>query len=626
LVFCYALAIESTCKPFTAALVNAGATASVSLERPWHPLSRSFSNIIMGMSLYRFKENHHLYIAWLLFLAIDLIIVRDISRLKELLHGERFLVNYAVTSLALLPLLYIVGRFLQQSRPRKVIAFFILYIPLIMQSTYFEIYKSFVPRSGVRFFVENPLLTLQLWIENANYFKLAVISCLVLVGLALLAKHPYRRSRWPLAGSIFFLIGVYTLSLFSWYSIAKFQNSIVAYSTILLESMKVQNVVQPVIDRPKIPPPAGSQIRPNIVLVIGEAMAASHMSLYGYHRQTTPNLEKFAKNKTLLAFKNAISIGTKTLTSVPYMLVGLQGIDPNGIIYSYPTIFNYAKAVGYNTAFISAQDIRWKNLDKFIIDRDVDYHRSGVDFNPSANVTKGADDLLVLEKGIKPYLKAVKNPFLLVVQMDGNHYPYTTHSPAEYKKFLPEQDKNDINAYDNTLVYSDIFLNNLFEAIRQKDKNAWIFFTPDHGQTFGGDDGFFNESYTKNVIYNALLVSPPNTDFAKIKKNENRPVSQADIAATIIDLMQMRPVKPIDGQSLLQPIGPRRLRICSKYMPTGNNRPSAVLVFEDLSYYHINFDKKRVTLKDGRTILPFSQLEMPLQALFTRRLSKNNAE
>ena len=578
------------------------------------------------MALYRLKENYHLYIAWFLFLTIDLIIVRDISWLIEQLHGERFLVNYAATSLALLPLLYLIGRFLQQSRLRKVIAFFILYIPLIMQSTYFEIYKTFVPQSGVRFFAENPLLTLQLWIENANYLKLAVLFCLVLVGIALLTKHPYRRSRWPLVGSIFFLIGVYTLSLFSWYSITKFQNSIVAYSTILLESTKVQNVVQPVIDRPKIPRPAGSHIQPNIVLVIGEAMAASHMSLYGYHRKTTPNLDKFAKNKTLLAFKNAISIGTKTLTSVPYMLVGLQGIDPNGIIYSYPTIFNYAKAAGYNTAFISAQDIRWKNFDKFIIDGNVDYHRSGVDYNPSANVTKGSDDLVVLDKGIKPYLKAVKNPFLLVIQMDGSHYPYTTHSPSKYKKFLPEQSKNDINAYDNTLVYSDIFLNNLIEGIRQKDKNAWIFFSPDHGQTFGGDDGFFNESYSKNVIYNPLLVFPPNSDFTKIKKNVNRPVSQADIAATIIDLMQMRPVKPIDGQSLLQPIDPHRLRICSKYMPTGNNHASAVLVFEDLSYYHINFDKMRVTLKDGRTIIPFSQLEMPLKALFNRRLSKNNLE
>ena len=67
------------------------------------------------MALFRLKANHHLYIVWLLFLAIDLIIVRDISWLKEQLHGDRFLVNYAATSLALLPLLYLIGRYLQNN-------------------------------------------------------------------------------------------------------------------------------------------------------------------------------------------------------------------------------------------------------------------------------------------------------------------------------------------------------------------------------------------------------------------------------------------------------------------------------------------------------------------------------
>jgi glucan phosphoethanolaminetransferase (alkaline phosphatase superfamily) len=133
---------------------------------------------------------------------------------------------------------------------------------------------------------------------------------------------------WLLFLAIVFLIGVYTLSLFSWYSITKFQNSIVAYSTILLESMKVQNVVQPVIDRPKIPRPAGSHIRPNIVLVIGEAMAASHMSLYGYHRKTTPNFEKFAKNKKILPeqSKNDINAYDNTLVYSDIFLNNLRDI------------------------------------------------------------------------------------------------------------------------------------------------------------------------------------------------------------------------------------------------------------------------------------------------------------
>jgi glucan phosphoethanolaminetransferase (alkaline phosphatase superfamily) len=566
------------------------------------------------------KPKLYLIIVWLLFLTIDIVIVRDLSWLEAQLHGERFWANFAPTSFALLAVLYLIRRFLLQTRTRKIIAFFILYVPLIVQSTHFEIYRIFVSPFGFDFFVENPLLTMKLWIENANYVKIVALVFLVLLGLYLLEKFPVKRSPWPLIGSGVFLTAVFVLSLLSWYSIAKFQNSIIAYTTNMLVSMKIQNAVLPTINRPEIPRPEGNHIRPNIVYIIGESMITSHMSLYGYQRDTTPNLKKLLQKKVLVAFKNAVSIGTKTLVSLPYMLVGLQGIDPDGLFFSYPTIFNYAKAAGYRTAYISAQDVQWGRLDKFIIDKDVDHYRSGVDYNPSTNVSKGADDLVMLEKGIIPYLKTVKEPFLLVVQMDGSHYPYSKHSPQQYKKFLPEEDEDGVNAYDNTLVYSDVYLYKLYNAIRQKDKKAWIFFSPDHGQNLGGDDGFFNERYSKNTIHNPLLVFPPPSAFPRIRANESSPVSQADIAATILDLMHMTPVKPLDAQSLLQPIGPSRLRVCSSYMPTFHNKPTAVLIFEDLSYYHINFRKMRVTLRDGKTIVPFSKIEKSLQAPFIKRL------
>ena len=34
---------------------------------------------------------------------------------------------------------------------------------------------------------------------------------------------------------------------------------------------------------------------PPIVLISIDTLAARHMSLYGYHRETTPNLERFAQ-------------------------------------------------------------------------------------------------------------------------------------------------------------------------------------------------------------------------------------------------------------------------------------------------------------------------------------------
>ena len=37
-----------------------------------------------------------------------------------------------------------------------------------------------------------------------------------------------------------------------------------------------------------------NQDLPNILIVVFDALSASNLSLYGYHRKTTPNLERFA--------------------------------------------------------------------------------------------------------------------------------------------------------------------------------------------------------------------------------------------------------------------------------------------------------------------------------------------
>ena len=47
-------------------------------------------------------------------------------------------------------------------------------------------------------------------------------------------------------------------------------------------------------------PSAGSPgSLPNILIIVFDAMSAKNLSLYGYHRKTTPNLERFAQRATV---------------------------------------------------------------------------------------------------------------------------------------------------------------------------------------------------------------------------------------------------------------------------------------------------------------------------------------
>src|SRR5690606_37060177 len=122
-----------------------------------------------------------------------------------------------------------------------------------------------------------------------------------------------------------------------------------------------------------------------------------------------------------------------------------------------------------------------------------------------------------------------KEPFLLVTHMDGSHYPYAAHSPLHAKKFLPEGDANSINAYDNTLVYTDMYLQRLEKELRSRFKDSWIFYTSDHGQNLDGQYGRFASGYSEQMIHNPLFIFPPENYFETLEANAHAPITQSDI-------------------------------------------------------------------------------------------------
>jgi len=60
--------------------------------------------------------------------------------------------------------------------------------------------------------------------------------------------------------------------------------------------------------------------KPNVVLIVMDAVRAQNMSLYGYERETTPHLKEISKNCVL--YKNAISTSYWTLPSMASLFTG----------------------------------------------------------------------------------------------------------------------------------------------------------------------------------------------------------------------------------------------------------------------------------------------------------------
>jgi len=561
-----------------------------------------------------------IFTIWAVFSGFDMFVVRDASFFFENMTSLRFLVNYLASSLAFLGLILVIRDCLNRGIKKRIAAFLILFLPLVIQLSYFSVYRKFVSAFGFRAFYEDPAMVFNLWLDNLPVIKIMFATLLVSMAVWLLGKI---RGQGHLALRFlsFFVIAVVSgLMMFSWYSVPVFQNSVLAYAGSLLEMAKQKTYTEFKMDKPPVNPAETTKDLPDIIYIIGESTVLSHMSVFGYPRKTTPGLERLENEHKIMTFPNCVSIGLQTRLSVPYMLAGLQGIDPKGYFYTCPTIFNYAKARGYTTALITAQDFAWGRLTDILLDKDVDEFENGTAFDSNLSVHKGADDLVVLEKGVLPWMGKTKSPRLLVVQMDGSHYPFNEHSRPEDKVFLPETEPNCINAFDNSVLVTDRFLTRLIEKIRKENPDAWVFFSPDHGQNLGGKNGFFNDRFSESVIHNPLIVSAPEEGLKALVKNKNAPLSQADIVPTLLDLMDLKPVKPMDGLSLLGPIPKNRLRVCSTYMPTFHNVPESVLVFPDLSYFLVDLDRKSVLLKDGKTQIRFDDMDRAYQEVFLKRM------
>ncbi len=96
---------------------------------------------------------------------------------------------------------------------------------------------------------------------------------------------------------------------------------------------------------------------PNLIWIVMDTVRADHMSLYGYDRKTTPNLDQWARRG--IVFDRARAAAPWTLPSHLTMFTGLWPYQHGGRIdrpYSgdSPTIAEHLAAAGYATAGLAA--------------------------------------------------------------------------------------------------------------------------------------------------------------------------------------------------------------------------------------------------------------------------------
>lgn len=283
------------------------------------------------------------------------------------------------------------------------------------------------------------------------------------------------------------------------------------------------------------------------LLVVGETARAENFGIYGYKRNTTPNLDK---EKGLVVFRDVLSQSNTTHKSVPLLLSAVSAQDCDSIYYQ-KGIFTAYKEAGYNTAFFSNQTPNNSFIDFF-----------GKEASKSVFVKKSfiretniSDDVLL--KLVKNELSSNKsNKLFIVLHTYGSHFNYYERYPANTAYFKPDSvvsakskyKKTITNAYDNSIRYTDNFLHRLIGLIDNQKTVSAVIFTSDHGEDIYDDDRklFLHASPIPSVhqlrVPYLIWTSAKYQDMfpeklRAMKLNTNKPVSSNLVTFhTILDL------------------------------------------------------------------------------------------
>ncbi len=221
-----------------------------------------------------------------------------------------------------------------------------------------------------------------------------------------------------------------------------------------------------------------------IVCVVGETSRSASWQLYGYRRATNPVL---SETDGLLVFRDNMSQSNTTHKSVP-ILLSLASAEDYEILYRSKGIMAAYREAGYYTAYISNQrrnnsfiDFIGGQADSCVFLND---NRKGVSY----------DGILV--QALHEILEKGRRHLFVVLHAYGSHFNYHDRYPEEARTFVPDFIENVrkacrremINAYDNSIRYTDAFLGKLISLLDGRGGSAALLYTSDHGEDIF-DDG-----------------------------------------------------------------------------------------------------------------------------------------
>jgi len=272
-----------------------------------------------------------------------------------------------------------------------------------------------------------------------------------------------------------------------------------------------------------------------VILVIGESARSENFSLYGYKKNTNPLL---SKTPGLFHF-NASSCATYTTAGVKCILEHENSDQLYEILPNY--LYRNGVEVVWRTSNWGEPPV---HIDNYQRDESLRANCKGEGCNYDEVLLTGLKEQILASK---------KNKILIVLHTSTSHGPtYSKKYPPQFEVFKPVCNSVElskcsqeelVNAYDNTIVYTDYILHKIIEDLRQlKEYKSAMLFVSDHGESLGEKNLYMHGvpiSFAPKEQYEVPFIVWTSENSAR-KLKPNKEVSQNNVFHSVLNFLDIQ--------------------------------------------------------------------------------------
>lgn len=255
------------------------------------------------------------------------------------------------------------------------------------------------------------------------------------------------------------------------------------------------------------------------VLVIGESQNRAHMQAYNYHRATTPWLDSMKNDKNMLLFTKAYSCHTHTVPTLLYALTAKNQYN-NIAVKNAVSVLEVAEAAGFETVWLSNQ-VKYSAWDTPVTSIASEANQQkwiNSTLGESTNTDYFDGKLIEELEKIK-----ITDKMLIVMHLMGNHGSYEQRYPKAFEKY---DGKNTIDKYDNSIIYNDYVMSQVYKRARKIPNFKGLVYCSDHAdaidKNLSHDAAQFDFDMTHIPLYIYLSDSYIQNNSAKYKSLEKQ--------------------------------------------------------------------------------------------------------